>query len=212
MYLDKELDYLNQLLMKMADLVQRNINEAVKIFSSGKNNECKINDDIIDQYERLVEEVCLDIMLKERLYAKDLRKVTGILRMVADLERIGDHAEDIVHYCCKLTTIEKTNLKKIDKMLEDALSMVNDSILSFVKEDIKLAENVVSKDDIVDKAFDELLKHFITELDTKNITPNFAIYTTLVVKYIERIADHAVNIAEWVIYIINGYYKDKQIF
>lgn len=211
MLIDKEIEHLNQILLKMADNVLYNISEALNAYIKCDKT-VYVNDDIIDQYERLVEEICLNILLKEKLYARDLRKVTGILRMVSDLERIGDHAEDIIEYNQKMDIINSEFLTEIEKILSVALSMVNDSILSFVNEDIELAKDVIIRDEIVDEKYSKWIEK-ITNLDNKNlIDSKLAIYTTIVVKYIERIADHAVNISEWAIYMINGFYKDKQIF
>lgn len=213
MHLDKELENLNVMLLKMADVVVENISESFLLYKqNSKVENVTINDDIVDQYERLVEEICLNIILRERPYAKDLRKVSGILKMVADLERIGDHAEDILEFINKLQSCEKIELNQIETMVEITLSMINDSILSFIKEDINLANDVIKRDDIVDEAYDEVIKYIIGGTDEKKFSSSFAIYNTLVIKYIERIADHSVNIAEWVIYIISGYHKDKRIF
>jgi phosphate transport system protein len=211
MLIEKEIEYLNQILLKMADHVEFNISEAFKAYVNCDKS-IYVNDDIIDQYERLIEEVCLDILLKEKLYAKDLRKVTGILRMVADLERIGDHAEDIIEYNQKTNYNKNDFLESFQETVSVALSMVIDSILSFVNEDYNLAKDVINRDEIVDGKYSEWIE-YIAKLDQENIIDSkLAIYTTIMVKYIERIADHAVNIAEWAIYMINGYYKDKQIF
>lgn len=210
MLLDEELENLNIMLVKMADLVNHNINEALEMYND--NKEIYINDDIIDQYERLIEEICLNIMLKERPYAKDLRKVSGILKLVADLERIGDHAEDIMEFNVKMRNIERIEIDELKDMTSTTLSMVKKSIESFVNKDKELALEVISTDDIVDKYYSDLVEYLINESANGKITTKFAIYSTLVVKYIERIADHAVNIAEWVIYIESGFHKDKQIF
>ncbi|MFA5542305.1 MAG: phosphate signaling complex protein PhoU [Bacilli bacterium] len=211
MLIEKEIEYLNQILLKMADHVEFNISEAFKAYVNCDKS-IYVNDDIIDQYERLIEEVCLDILLKEKLYAKDLRKVTGILRMVADLERIGDHAEDIIEYNQKTNYNKNDFLESFQETVSVALSMVIDSILSFVNEDYNLAKDVINRDEIVDGKYSEWIE-YIAKLDQENIIDSkLAIYTTIMVKYIERIADHAVNIAEWAVYMINGYYKDKQIF
>lgn len=210
MLLDEELENLNIMLVKMADLVNHNINEALEMYN--ENKEVYINDDIIDQYERLIEEICLNIMLKERPYAKDLRKVSGILKLVADLERIGDHAEDIMEFNVKMRNIERIEIDELKDMTSTTLSMVKKSIESFVNKDKELAIEVISTDDIVDKYYSDLVEYLINESANGNITTKFAIYSTLVIKYIERIADHAVNIAEWVIYIESGFHKDKQIF
>lgn len=210
MHLDQELEHLNKIILMMADNVKKNITEAFENYDTVNNN-VHINDDVIDQYERLLEEICLNILLKERLYAKDLRKVTGILKMVSDLERIGDHAFDIMKYNKKFASglIAK---EKIQEIVEVVNGMIADAIMSYVKEDLALANSVINRDDIVDQAYDEFLQLIIRSIDENKAASSLAIYTTIVVKYIERIADHAVNIAEWVIYIISGYHKDKQIF
>ena len=213
MHLDKELENLNIMLLKMADVVQKNIMESFTLYKDKTDaNSLTINDDIVDQYERLIEEICLNIILKERPYAKDLRKVSGILKMVADLERIGDHAEDIFEFNNKLKKYERVKVQQIEDMVTTALSMVNDSIMSFIKVDVELAKDVINRDDIVDKSYDELITYLIEENKQGKLSSAYAIYTTLVIKYVERIADHAVNIAEWVIYIISGFHKDKRIF
>ena len=209
--IDKELENLNQMLLKMANIVQKNILDAFSAYQSGDQS-VLINDDVVDQYERLIEEVCLDIILKERLYARDLRKVTGILRMVSDLERIGDHAEDIMEYHHNSRNENIAQYLGFSEILETASSMVVDSILSFVNEDMELARDVIIRDNIVDDGFQDLLKELITKIDNHEIPSSVAIYASIVLKYIERIADHAVNIAEWAVYIVNGYYKDRKIF
>ena len=213
MNIDKEIENLKVMLLKMADTVQQNISESFGLYRERlPAGAMVINDDIVDHYERLIEEISLNIILKERPYAGDLRIVTGILKMVADLERIGDHAEDIFIFNNKLQKYEKIKNGDIDEMVAVALSMVTDSIKSFVKEDIELARQVIARDDKVDDIYQRLLDRFVDESTAGKISSGFAIYSTLVVKYIERIADHAQNIAEWVIYIISGYHKDGQIF
>ena len=211
MQLIREIEHLNQMLLKMADVVQNNIQMAFDVYKNHKEI-IAINDDIVDQYERLIEEICLDILIKERPYAKDLREVSGILKLIADLERIGDHAEDIMEFNCKLKDMDIPQIPEITDMLSTTLTMVISAIESFIKKDIAIAEEVIQTDDVVDQYYSKIISELVVvHEDEKNWLP-FAIYTTLVVKYIERIADHAVNIAEWVIYIINGFHKDKKIY
>lgn len=211
MQLIREIEHLNQMLLKMADVVQNNIQMAFDVYKNHKEI-IAINDDIVDQYERLIEEICLDILIKERPYAKDLREVSGILKLIADLERIGDHAEDIMEFNCKLKDMDIPQIPEITDMLSTTLTMVISAIESFIKKDIAIAEEVIQTDDVVDQYYSKIISELVVVYeDEKNWLP-FAIYTTLVVKYIERIADHAVNIAEWVIYIINGFHKDKKIY
>ena len=208
--IDKELDYLNQMVLKMTDLVEKNMKIAQDFYLT-KQSDLEINDDLVDKYERLVEETCLDIMIKERPFAKDLRRLTGILTLVEDLERIGDHAEDIYNFTKKLIVSKCSIDFDINELFETVIKMFYDSIKSFINKDEKLAQEVINRDDFVDNLYEKKLEELIKKWQNKDES-SFAIYTTLVVKYLERIADHSVNIAEWVIYILKGFYKDKQIF
>ncbi len=208
--IDKELDYLNQMVLKMTDLVEKNMKIAQDFYLT-KKSYLEINDDLVDKYERLVEETCLDIMIKERPFAKDLRRLTGILTLVEDLERIGDHAEDIYNFTKKLIVSKCSIDFDINELFETVIKMFYDSIKSFINKDEKLAQEVINRDDFVDNLYEKKLEELIKKWQNKDES-SFAIYTTLVVKYLERIADHSVNIAEWVIYILKGFYKDKQIF
>ena len=207
--IDKELDYLNQMVLKMTDLVEKNMKIAQDFYLT-KKSYLEINDDLVDKYERLVEETCLDIMIKERPFAKDLRRLTGILTLVEDLERIGDHAEDIYNFTKKLIVSKCSIDFDINELFETVIKMFYDSIKSFINKDEKLAQEVINRDDFVDNLYEKKLEELIKKWQNKDES-SFAIYTTLVVKYLERIADHSVNIAEWVIYILKGFYKDKQI-
>jgi phosphate transport system protein len=210
MHIDKELESLNQMLLKMADLVTSNIQNAFKMYLNEKGN-FVVNDDLVDHYERVIEEVCLNIILKEHPYAKDLRQVTGILKLIADLERIGDHAEDIVYFTNKIEHF-KDRLEQVKDMIEFVLKMLNDAILSYVNKDLDLAKDVISRDAIVDKFYDETIERIVAETKKQMHEPGFAVYSTIIIKYVERIADHCTNISEWVVYIITGFYKDTQFF
>lgn len=206
MQLDKELEHLNQCLLKMSDIVIHNLKIAFSSYKKERPVEA-IDDDTVDCYERQIEELCLEILIKERPYSKDLRIISGILKLVSDLERIGDHAEDVMTFTEKLKHESESLCPEIEQMVEISLNMVMDAILSYINMDIEKAKKVIEIDDIIDKMFTEAVARLIH----KNTSRSFAIYTTLVIKYIERISDHAVNIAEWIIYIANGYYKDKKI-
>ncbi len=208
--IDKELDNLNQLVLKMADIVEKNIEIAMNFYFDGKET-TNVDDDLVDGMERYIEESCLDIMIKERPFAKDLRRLTGILTLVEDIERIGDHAEDIYNFSKKIKKTESIMKLEVRELFELAIRMFHDAIRCFVAKNVALAKEVISLDDVVDRLYESKLDELIEKWETK-ADSSFAIYNTLVVKYLERIADHAVNIAEWVIYIASGYYKDKQIF
>ncbi len=213
MKIQNEIENLNKMLIKMADVVERNLLLAFALFHNyDEEIALQIDDDKVNDYERKIEEYSMNLMLKERFFAKDMRSVLGILTLVGDLERLGDHAEDINIFSKKLKNEKKYKIDDINKMIDLAIKMVHNSIESFIKKDISLAQQVIISDDLIDSLYDKLLDTIIKLKDDNQVSSSFAIYTTLVVKYIERIADHASNIAEWVIYILNGYYKDKQIF
>ena len=202
MQLQSEIKYLKQMLIKMADQVKNNITDAVAFYTK-KTKPIIINDKIVNQYEELIDEICFNLLIKERLFAKDLREVIAILKLVSDIERIGDHAEDIMEFSQKLEAIDIKNSENIHKMVQIALKMINDAILSFVNEDIELAKKTILLDE-VDRIYAKIV------FDLTNFDKNaecaipYIIYTTLIAKYIERIADHASNIAEWVSYMIDG--------
>ena len=212
MKLEEEIDHLCQMMVKMSEQVIENLKNALDIYYNFDEKKLDlINDDIVDLHERLIEETCLNIMLRERPYARDLRMVSGILKCVEDVERLGDHAEDIRDFAVKLKNEAHHEIAELDQAIDVTIKMVNDSVQSFVNKDIKLANVVIKRDDIVDELYEQCLSTII-ENDKKEFSSEFSVYTTLIVKYIERIADHAVNISEWVVYILSGYYKDKQIF
>lgn len=213
MNLREEMESLNQLVLKMSDAVVTNITEAINYYLE-KCDYVEINDDLIDQYERLVEEMCVNILLKERPFAKDLKEVTGVLKLVSDLERIGDHAEDIYDFATKLIGYKEKEEKntEIENLSVFVMQMINRAIKAYIEKDYNLAKEVIADDDYVDEKYLEIIGNLRNKENIDKDYLSFAIYTTLVVKYLERIADHSVNIAEWVVYISSGYYKDKMIF
>ena len=199
--------------MKMGELVLDNLQLAMSTYYHyDEETANKINDDVVDANERLIEEMCLNLMLKERPFARDLRVVSGILKLVEDLERLGDHAEDIKAFAKKLKDYEYVSIKKLDEAYKESTKMVLDSISSLVNRDETQAYEVIKNDDKVDALYEEALEEIIEGSKENKYPIEYSIYTTLITKYIERIADHAVNVAEWVIYILRGFHKDKQIF
>ena len=211
MNLLRGIEYLESSMMHMADSVVKNLELAFDAYLNYEEKEYPVNDDIVDNLERMIEGECMHLLLTERPFASDLRKVSGILKLISDLERLGDHAEDVLEFSLKLKNTEKHSNEEINKVVKLTLSMVKDSIESYLKHDYNLAQTVIDRDDIVDEMYSNLIESIIQMSNEERCSSSFAVYTTLVVKYIERIADHAVNIAEWVIYIISGFHKDKKI-
>ena len=213
MNIDKEINNLVNYTMKMGELVLDNLQLAMSTYYHyDEETANKINDDVVDANERLIEEMCLNLMLKERPFARDLRVVSGILKLVEDLERLGDHAEDIKAFAKKLKDYDYVSIKKLDEAYKESTKMVLDSISSLVNRDEAQAYEVIKNDDKVDALYEEALEEIIEGSKENKYPIEYSIYTTLITKYIERIADHAVNVAEWVIYILRGFHKDKQIF
>lgn len=207
-YFDKELETLKLDLIKMADLVIKNIHQSLSIFleMNAKSANVLIKKDAeVNDFEYQIEKECMRIILREQPVAKDLRLITSVLKMITDLERIGDHAVDIA----KLTVfMEKTNepfdVDEIHDMVNISENMIKNAVESFVNHDLKMAQSVIQKDDIVDKDFYKVREIVSKGLKDQNIDSDYALYLMMVAKYLERIGDHAVNLAEWVIFSITG--------
>ena len=127
------------------------------------------------------------------------------------MERIGVHAEDLLRFSQKLTPYQDNKNEEIAALVHFVAGMIRRSIQAYINQDVTLANEVIADDDYVDQRYMEIIDALASKKDADASYLQFAIYTTLVVKYLERIADHSVNIAEWVVYIKSGYYKDKMI-
>jgi phosphate transport system protein len=212
MDIEAEIKQLDNLIMEMSGVVEKNLNYAIDVYLNYDLAKVynPVDDEKVNSYERWIESDALHLMIKERLYADDLRRVTGIMSMVQDLERLGDHAKDILQFALRLRKANRSE-KRIKELIDFVMKMVHDSIYSYIKRDLTLARDVIIRDDHVDSEYDALLSQLIDEDKEEEITASYTVYTALVVKYLERIADHATNVAEWVVYITSGFYKDKQI-
>ena len=147
--------------------------------------------------------MCLKLLLQQQPVARDLRQVSAALKMITDMERIGDQAEDIAEIVCSVgRPIENDGLLR--EMAQAAIKMVTESVDAFVKHDIILAKKVVRDDDIVDHYFDEIRRTLIQKLSHDPDDGEAAVDLLIIAKYFERIGDHAVNIAQWVIFSITG--------
>lgn len=202
--------------IKMYDLTIEFLRSSLSYFIDEEENvkgETKINDDLVDKSLIEIEKTCLNIILRERPFALDLRRVTGIFKLVDDIERLGDHSEDIAWCVSNLKKAQiKPNVKSkyLLEMIEISFNMVKDAYSGLLKNDDKLALRVLKTDDLVDDLYLKVLNE-LSILKEKLANNDYFIYMTLIAKYVERLADHASNIAEWVIYIKSGYYKDEVI-
>lgn len=166
----------------------------------------------IDQKEKEIETLCLKLLLQQQPVASDLRTISAALKMITDMERIGDQCADISEIAILLSKdIYIKKLEHIPMMAEGAIKMVTDSISAYVKRDIALAQKVIDYDDYVDELF-VAIKTDLMELIKKEVNNSLqAMDLLMIAKYYERIADHAVNIAEWVVFSITGEHKSQKI-
>ncbi|GHV19296.1 phosphate transport system regulatory protein PhoU [Clostridia bacterium] len=212
---DAELDALNLELIKMGGLIEEAIENGVAAF---KNQDIALaravedGEETINNMEKQIEARCLSLIIRQQPVAKDLRLISAALKVITDMERIGDNAEDIA----KLSVAIKGEhifdvVRHIPKMSEYAVKMVHDAVTAFVNHDMDLARITISTDDVVDDLFcdvkAEISDVLRRDMDTHNNTVDFL----MIAKYLERIADHAVNICEWAEFSQTGKHKDKQI-
>ena len=212
---DEQLSILNNSLIEMGAMIERAINKATKSLINqdiSLAKEVMNSDDIIDDKEKDIESQCLKILLSQQPVASDLRKVSTALKMITDMERIGDQAADIAEICMYIS--DRKYIKQIEHislMANATIKMVTDSINAYVKMDITMAEEVIAHDDIVDDLYIQIKKDLIALVHEDAHNGEQAFDLMQIAKYYERIGDHAVNIAEWVIFSIIGNHKGKDI-
>ena len=209
---DEQLAQLNKQLIEMGALCEEVISMASRALMDGDLPlAAKVAplDAEIDQKERDVESLCLKLLLQQQPVAKDLRQISAALKMITDMERIGDQAEDIAEIIKFLNGRTVENGALIREMASAAIKMVTESVDAFVKHDIMLAEKVVSDDDIVDRYFDQVKQKLIERIAQQPADGEYALDLLMIAKYLERIGDHAVNLAEWVIFSVTGVHKEE---
>ena len=209
---DMQLELLNEQLTRMGELCEVAINRATGALRDGSLEQAKEvmeADEEIDQMEKDIERLCLKLLLQQQPVARDLRQISAALKMITDMERIGDQAADIAEIIISARLSEATDLKRIGDMAAGAAKMVTDSVSAYVNRDLELARNVMDADDGIDDYF-ETIKQQLIELITVGQQGGKAIDLIMVTKYLERIGDHATNIAEWVEFSITGIHKGQQ--
>ncbi len=209
---DEQLAQLNKQLIEMGALCEEVISMASRALMDGDLPlAAKVAplDAEIDQKERDIENLCLKLLLQQQPVAKDLRQISAALKMITDMERIGDQAEDIAEIIKFLNGRTVENGALIREMASAAIKMVTESVDAFVKHDIMLAEKVVSDDDIVDRYFDQVKQKLIERIAQQPADSEYALDLLMIAKYFERIGDHAVNLAEWVIFSVTGVHKEE---
>lgn len=206
---DEQLAQLERELIEMGALCEESIALAAKSLGDGSlARQVAPLDTEIDRKERDIESLCLKLLLQQQPVAKDLREISSALKMISDMERIGDQAQDIADMARFMQVKEIAHKIHIGEMAEATIKMVTESINSFVKKDLKAAAAVVKYDDVVDDLFLKIKTELpaMMEKDSKNA--EYYIDLIMIAKYFERIGDHAENIAQWVEYSITGSHQE----
>ena len=213
---DEQLALLNQQLIEMGALCEEVIEMSSQALTEGDKELAKQVaplDSEIDQKERNIESLCLRLLLQQQPVATDLRKISSALKMITDMERIGDQAEDIaeiVQFLDQPAQSEALIHKdgQLREMAKATIRMVTESIHAYVKHDVKVAEQVLKEDDIVDGYFAQVKRQLIDKIAANPAEGEYALDLLMIAKYFERIGDHAENIAEWVIFMVTGEHKE----
>lgn len=208
---EEQLMQLNAELTEMGALCEEAIAGAVKVLT---DNDLKLKenvfetDKLIDQKERDIEALCMKLLMRQQPVASDLRTISSALKMISDMERIGDQASDICEIAEYVTNSGLDSEIHIADMARATIEMVTGSIDSFVKKDVSIAKEVIAHDEIVDDLFDKVKYELITAAGNSHDRAEALIDLLMIAKYFERIGDHAENIAEWVLYSITGTYQN----
>jgi len=208
---DQQLYELNREIIEMGAMCEEAIASAAKALSTRDMKlaaKVSENRSAIDQMERDIEGRCMKLLLHQQPVARDLRLISAALKMITDMERIGDQAEDIAEIVTFLNGHTMEGMELIYEMAREAIRMVTESVDAFVKKDVELARKVITRDDVVDDFFSKVKCGIITLITEQPADGEFALDLLMISKYLERIGDHAVNIAEWVIYSVTGTHKE----
>ena len=209
---DEQLNILNTEMIQMGAMCEEAIALASKALTTGNVSLAERVSELsadIDQKERDIESRCMKLLLQQQPVARDLRQISAALKMITDMERIGDQAEDIAEIITYLEGRTAEETVHIRDMAAETISMVTDSVDAYVKNDIVLAKAVIAHDDKVDEYFDKVKCRLIKMIAETPENGEYALDLLMIAKYFERIGDHATNIAEWVIFSVTGEHKNS---
>ena len=209
----EQLQNLNQELTRMGAACEEIIDLAAKAltdYSPELEEKTKQVGAVIDESERTIETICLKLLLRQQPVASDLRKISAAMKMITDMERIGDQAEDIVDLVPKMEKgVEENNLQ-IQQMAKAAQYMVTEAVDAYVRQDLPTARVVMGYDDVVDNYFNEIKRAILGIIAAKPGEGEYALDLLMIAKYFERIGDHCTNIAEWVEFSVTGVHRECQ--
>lgn len=205
---DRQLNTLNGELIQMGHMVEQAIEHAIEAMVHQDAEKARQNmefDSEVDQQEKDIETLCMKLLMKQQPVARDLRLISAALKMITDMERIGDQAADISELAlCLVNEKELPMMDRMKQMSQECMLMVMKALEAFVAKDIEMAKKVIARDDVIDAMFDDTKKEVIELIQNHGTGAEVATDLLMVAKYFERIGDHATNIAEWVIFSING--------
>ena len=209
---DQQLEKLNVELVTMGALCEDALTYAIRALFDRESDMAERAEEAekqIDQMEREIEAICMRLVLQQQPVARDLRVISSALKMIGDMERIGDQAADIAEIVKYLKEDDVPNLRHLREMSDFAAGMVTASINSFVRQDLDLAKKVILDDDVVDGYFEKVKETLIGLIADGDKDGAFLLDLLMIAKYIERVGDHATNIAEWVVYSITGTHPEE---
>ena len=192
---DEQLEQLHVEIIKMGALCETAISAAAQC---------------LQKEEKEIESLCLRLLLHQQPVAGDLRRISAAMKMISDMERIGDQAADIAELAPYIVQKNLSGRVKIVDMARAAVGMVTDSVEAFVRSDLALAEKVIEEDDDEDALFDQIKEEIIEQIRRQDVDAKVSMDLLMAAKYLERIGDHAVNVAEWVQYSITGVHKSNE--
>ena len=208
---DGELMLLNKELIEMGALCEDAIELVAKALHTNDGDVYKEVRPIsveIDHKERDIESRCMKLLLQQQPVARDLRQISAALKMITDMERIGDQAEDIAEIIGYLKGENLNSTVPVQEMAQAAIKIVTESVDAYVNKDVTLAEAILKEDDIIDEYFMESKRRLIKMIAENPENGEYALDLLMITKYFERIGDHATNIAEWVIFSVTGEHED----
>ena len=212
-FFQEQLNQLNQELIRMGAACEEIIalaSQSLTDYSADLEKKAGTIGAQIDESERTIETICMKLLLRQQPVARDLRQISAAMKMITDMERIGDQCEDIVEIAPHITAHPDEKFPKIREMAKAAQVMVTEAVDAYVKQDLDLARKVMAHDDAVDDYFTKVKNGIIEGIAAEPAHGEYALDLLMVAKYFERIGDHCTNIAEWVEFSVTGIHKDCQ--
>ena len=212
---EAQLHNLNEQIITMGAMVESAIASAARAL---ENRDIKLaqkvanSDNVIDEKEREIEHICLKLLMQQQPVASDLRMISAAMKMITDIERVGDQAADIAQLTvmlCEQNAVLIT-ASELKEMAKSTIHMGSGAIDAFVRKDIALVHEVIAYDDVVDEQFNNIRTKLINSIRENENTGENAVDEMMISKYFERIGDHAVNIAEWVEFSLTGKLKHEE--